>query len=181
MVLTMDSTGRVLELIKAIESEQFTDSPETDPELPPRTATSSIQAAAAVVQEAQDLLRPLVDEARSNGASWTQIASALGLANASSAHYLYGTKAGLAHDESREEKLAAQRARIAAYRSAQPRAEPMPGLSAVEAGRRLKIDRRTVKQKALRGEIETTTVMSAKGTPITRYLLPDEAAAASTG
>lgn len=173
MVPNMDSGGRVLELIKAIESEKFTESPDTHPELLPRTATTAIQSAMAVAQEATHLLRPLVEEARAEGASWAHIAFALGLANASSAHYLYGPKSGLAPEESREEKLAAQRTRIAAYRSGRPRPEPLLGLSAIEVGRRLGIDRRTVKQKALRGEIETTTVTSVKGAPITRNLLPD--------
>lgn len=170
----MDIQSRLLGLVEEIAAEhQGQDAPSPSVQL--------IEAATSVEREVKEVIQILVDLARADGIPWAQIASARGLSNASSAHYLYGTKPGLAPDESREEKLAAQRARIAAYRSAQPHAEPMPGLSAVEAGRRLGVDRRTVKQKALRGEIETTTVTSAKGTPITRYLLPDEPATVSAG
>lgn len=170
----MDIQPRLLGLIEEIAAEH------QDLDAQPPSARL-IEAATSVEREVKEVLQILVDLARADGTPWAQIASARGLSNASSAHYLYGTKPGLALSESREEKLAAQRSRIAAYRSTQPHAEPMPGLSAIEAGRRLGVDRRTVKQKALRGEIETTTVTSAKGTPITRYLLPDEAIAASTG
>lgn len=59
----------MLELIRTIESENFTKSPDAHSELPPRTATTAIQAAIAVAQEAKDLLRRLVEEARAEGAS----------------------------------------------------------------------------------------------------------------
>jgi DNA-binding transcriptional MerR regulator len=177
MVHKMDSGDRVLHLIEALEDEQFAEPSDTRSELPPRTATSAISVAVAVTSEVKDILQVLVDQALKNGATWAEIAKALGLANASSAHYLYGPKSGAEASEAREEKLAKQRERIAAYRKSLAPKEEVPGLSAIEAGRRLGLDRRTVKQRALRGEIETTTVTSANGTETMRFLLSEEPSA----
>lgn len=174
MVRGMDSGGRVLQLVKALEDERFADPSDEQSELPPRTATSAISAAVALAAETKDIIQVLVDEALANGATWGEIAAALGLANPSSAHYHYGPKAGRNSPEDREAKLAAQRERIAAYRKTTQPKQELPGLSALEAGRRLKVDRRTVKQLALRGEIETVTVTSSSGKDSVRYLLPEQ-------
>jgi hypothetical protein len=174
MVHGMDSGGRVLQLIKAMEDERFSDPSDTQSGLPHRTATSALQTAAELSSETKDVIQVLVDEALANGATWAEIATALNLSSPSSAHYLYGPKTGRNSPEDRAEMLAVQRERVAAYRKAlQPKPE-LPGLSAIEAGRRLGIDRRTVKQRALRGEIETVTITSANGTESLRFLLPDD-------
>lgn len=175
MVHRMDSDGRVLQLIKTMEDELVSDPSDPLSELPNRTPVSALQAAARVASEVKDVIQVLVDEAITNGATWAEIADALGLSSPSSAHYLYGPKSGRNSAEDRAEKLAVQRERVAAYRKTlQPKPE-LPGLSAMEAGRRLGIDRRTVKQRALRGEIETVTVTSANGTETMRFLLQGDA------
>lgn len=170
---------RVWELITFLEDERFSDPSDTTATKPSRTAVSALQIAAQIIAETKSTLQILVDRALINGATWAQIAEALGLKNASSAHYLYGRTGGKNVEESREEKLRRQRNRVAALRATAPK-EPLPGLSAAEAGRQLGIDRRTVRQRALRGEIETVTVTSSKGTEMVRYVIPDRSASHSS-
>jgi hypothetical protein len=169
---TSSVSDRIWELIASLEDEQFADPSDTSATNPPRTAVSALQVAAHINAAAKAALQPLVDRALLGGATWAQIAKALGLKNASSAHYLYGRTAGKNAEESREEKLDKQRTRVAAMRSAAQK-EPMPGFSASEVGRHLGIDRRTVKQRAQRGEIETVTVTSSTGSELVRYLMPE--------
>lgn len=171
---TSSVNDRVWDLITSLEDEQYADPSDSRATKPPRTAVSALHIAAQIITEAKGTLQILVDRAILNGATWAQIAEALGLKNASSAHYLYGRTAGKNVEESRDEKLDKQRTRIAAMRAAAPK-EPIPGLSAAEVGRQLGIDRRTVKQRALRGEIETVTVTSSRGTEMLRYLIPETA------
>jgi hypothetical protein len=171
---TSSVNDRVWDLIASVEDERFADPSDAASTKPPRTAVSALQVATEINTAAKAALQPLVDRALLGGATWAQIAKALGLKNASSAHYLYGRTAGKNAGESREEKLDKQRTRIAAMRAAAPK-EPIPGLSAAEVGRQLGIDRRTVKQRALRGEIETVTVTSSRGTEMVRYLVPETA------
>lgn len=163
---------RVREVIEAIEDEHYSDPADTLSTYPPRTATSALEAAADVRAAINDLIQDLAVGAIANGATWAEVAKALGLKNASSAHYLYGRSAGMSLPESRDVKLTKQRTRMALQRAIASK-EPVPGLSASEAGRRLGIDRRTVVKRGLRGEIETVTVTTASGNPAVRYLVPE--------
>lgn len=175
MVHNMDSEGRVLQLIETLEDERFSDPSDAQSALPHRTATGALQIAADVRTKINDIIQDLVERAIANGATWAEVATALGLKNASSAHFLYGRSVGMNLSESRDAKLTKQRQRIAAQRAIAQK-EPVPGVSALEAGRRLGVDRRTVLKRALRGEIETVTVTSANGNPKVRYLVPENPA-----
>ncbi len=172
MVHNTDSVAeRVRELIEAVEDEHYSDPSDTLSGYPPRTATSALEVAADVRATINEIIQHLAERAIANGATWAEVARALGLKNASSAHYLYGRSTGMSLSQSRDAKLTKQRDRMATQRAIALK-EPVPGLSALEAGRRLGIDRRTVVKRALRGEIETVTITTAKGNQAVRYLVP---------
>ncbi|KIC68731.1 hypothetical protein RM50_04570 [Pseudarthrobacter phenanthrenivorans] len=125
-------------------------------------ALIELRVRAVIFGDAKEQLQPYVDAARDAGATWKQVAEVEGLANASSAHSTHGPK--------KKERNELMRLRQAAARRGGPK-EPPPGISAVEAGKILGLDARTVKKKGERGEIRTATIKSASGNDRVFYIL----------
>lgn len=167
-----DAASRMLALVEELEARRYADPEDVASGLPPRTATSALAAAAEAQQAVKDVMVVLVEAALAKGATWAEIAAATGHKTPSSAYWLYGRgKNAASVNEGHEARRKKLRERVAQSRSVTLK-ESLPGVSAMEAGRILGVDRRTVRARAERGEIKTVTVTtSSGGRPVTRYLL----------
>lgn len=85
----------------------------------------------------------VVQEARSGGHTWEEIAHATGLASPQAAHWRFGAN--------RADQLGLLRKRTSG-RTAPPGPE-LPGITTTEAARRLGVDQRTVRARIERGEL----------------------------
>jgi hypothetical protein len=135
---------------------------------------AAMVATARMVQEQLPaVLQQVVDNARTYGASWQDVATALKLKTGSSAHWHYGR--GRADDEeapeTKQERLQSLRRRAAATRGGLPSIE-LPGLSRQDAAAALGCDPKTlVRRAANRDGVRVEDTLSRHGKTVRRYFL----------
>lgn len=133
---------------------------------------AQVITARMIQEQLPAVLQHVVDNARTHGASWQDVATALKLKKASSAHWHYGR--GRAADdtpETKPDRLQSLRQRAADTRSGIPAVE-LPGLSRQDAAAALGCDPKTlVRRAANRDGIRVEDTLSRHGKTVRRYFL----------
>lgn len=135
--------------------------------------------AARILQEQlpevlQTVLQTLVDKARARGASWQDLATALGLKAASSAHWHYGKgrPEGDTPRATKEDRLEALRSRATDTRTPRPPAPELPGLTRKAAAERMGCDPKTVASRAAKmNGVRAETFLAPSGKSVSRYFV----------
>lgn len=131
----------------------------------PRDELTYVSEGLALANELDVVIRTIVARARVAGYTWAEIASAAGLKTPQVAFNRWGhdTEVRDRFPEPPREKPARPKKEKAA----------LPGLSALEAARRLGVDPRTVQAMGKRGELRTSTAKQLSGRVLTRYFLDE--------
>lgn len=133
-----------------------------------------VVSARILQEQLPEVLQALVDKARVRGASWQDLATALGLKAASSAHWHYGKgrSQGDTLPATKEDRLEALRIRATDTRTPRPHAPELPGLTRKEASDRLGCDPKTVAIRAAKMDgVRAEEFLARSGKTVRRYFI----------